>query len=256
MRTLLHRLLILLLSLPALATLPALAEERERGRENTLFQVSTLDSLIGGAYSGRVRFRTLERRGDFGLGTFHRLDGEMVALDGEYYRVRTDGRVSPVEPCETTPFAAVTPFESERSFNLADAGTCAELQEAIEDHSLPSDVPLAIRVTGRFPKLETRSVPAQSEPYPPLATVIADQTVFDLYDVRATLVGFWFPETFAGVNAAGFHFHAITHDKRAGGHVLDCQPGRVRVDVDPAPKLVLNLADGRADSPPGRRCSR
>ncbi len=84
MLTLLNRLLILLLCLPVLTSLPARAGEREKRRDDTLFQVSTLDALIEGAYSGRVRFRTLERRGDFGPGTFNRPDGEMVALGGEY----------------------------------------------------------------------------------------------------------------------------------------------------------------------------
>ena len=243
-------------SLALLLALPVAAEDRGSGRGDTLFQVSTLDALIDGDFAGRKRFRALERRGDFGLGTFNRLDGEMVALDGVFHRVRTDGSVSTVAPCETTPFAAVTFFEAEESFELFDAPTCADVFDAIEARFLPSDVPLAIQITGDFPKLETRSVPAQSEPYPPLATAVAEEVVFDLYDVEATLVGFWFPESFSGVNAAGFHFHALTADEQAGGHVLDCRPGRVRVEVDPAGKLVVDLEVRRSRSDPPARCSR
>ena len=38
--------------------------------------------------------------------------------------------------------------------------------------------------------LTARSVPAQSQPYPPLADVVAEQSVFPLQGIRATLVGF------------------------------------------------------------------
>jgi len=234
----------------------ALAEDHARGREAPLFQVSTLDALLAGDFTGRARFRTLARRGDFGLGTFDRLDGEMIALDGTYHRVRFDGSVSTVAPCETTPFAAVTFFEPDTSFEVPGAATCKDVYEAIEARFLPSDVPLAIQITGEFPKLETRSVPAQSEPFPPLAEVVAQQAVFDLYEVEATLVGFWFPETYAGVNAAGFHFHALTDDEQAGGHVLACQPGRVAVEVDPTPRLTIDLAKRKSATPPPARCRR
>jgi acetolactate decarboxylase len=232
------------------------AEDRMPGRDGSLFQVSTLDALLAGDFTGRVRFRMLERRGDFGLGTFDRLDGEMIALDGTYHRVRFDGSVSSVAACETTPFAAVTFFEPESSFKIEDAATCADIYEAVEARFLPSDVPLAIRITGSFPKLETRSVPPQSEPFPPLSDVVAQQNVFDLYDVDATLVGFWFPETYAGVNAAGFHFHALTEDKQSGGHVLGCQPGLLEVAIDPTPRLTIDLARRKSTAPPPARCRR
>ncbi|MCH2170448.1 acetolactate decarboxylase [Myxococcota bacterium] len=226
------------------------------GRSETIFQVSTLDALIEGDFAGRMRFRKLAHRGDFGLGTFDRLDGEMVALGGSFYRVRTDGAVYPVEACETTPFAAVTFFAPETSFHLNDAATCADVFSEIESRMLPSKLPLAIQIEGQFSKLETRSVPVQSKPYPPLATVIAQETLFDLYDVEATLVGFWFPETFGGINAAGFHFHALTDDMQAGGHVLDCNPGRIRIEIDAKKKLVTDLASGRSQTVNPARCSR
>ena len=48
------------------------------------------------------------RHGDFGVGTFNALDGEMVAVDGKFFHLRDDGSVEPVDPDELTPFAAVT----------------------------------------------------------------------------------------------------------------------------------------------------
>lgn len=54
---------------------------------HTLFQVSTSAALVEGIYQGAVRVSRLLQHGDFGLGTFIDLDGEMVVLDGVCYRV-------------------------------------------------------------------------------------------------------------------------------------------------------------------------
>jgi hypothetical protein len=45
---------------------------------HTLFQVSTSGALVAGVYSGAVSVKSLLEHGDFGLGTFANLDGEMV----------------------------------------------------------------------------------------------------------------------------------------------------------------------------------
>src|SRR5215813_5470562 len=75
-----------------------------------VFQVSTLDALSLGIFQGAVSFGHLREHGNFGLGTFDGLDGEMVALDGRFYQIRSDGSVSRVENTNTTPFAVVTNF--------------------------------------------------------------------------------------------------------------------------------------------------
>lgn len=45
-----------------------------------LFQYSTLEALLGGVYDGEVTVGELLTHGDFGLGTFNSLDGEMIIL--------------------------------------------------------------------------------------------------------------------------------------------------------------------------------
>ena len=61
--------------------------------QHTLFQVSTSGALVQGIYQRVVSSRFLLNYGDFGLGTFENLDGEMVVLDGAIYQVRGDGKV-------------------------------------------------------------------------------------------------------------------------------------------------------------------
>jgi acetolactate decarboxylase len=228
--------------------IPVSAEPSRKA--DTLFQVSTLDALLTGDYDGRIDFRTVKRHGDFGLGTFDALDGEMVAVDGAFYQVRHDGIATPVSPDQLTPFAAVTYFRADDTFHVSGTTSCAQLHELLQNR-FPSDQLLyAIKVTGRFTALKTRSVPAQEKPYAPLAEVIQQQVVFDFEQVDAMLAGFWLPTVLGDVNAAGFHFHAIMTDTMTGGHVLDCVVQDVEIEIDHTNELRVQFADGERPHPP------
>jgi len=50
-----------------------------------LTQVSTIDAILNGLYDGVITYGDLKQYGDFGIGTFNALDGEMVAVDGNFY---------------------------------------------------------------------------------------------------------------------------------------------------------------------------
>jgi hypothetical protein len=74
---------------------------------HTLFQVSTSGALVQGIYERAVSSTFLLNYGDFGIGTFDNLDGEMVVLDGVIYQVRSDGIVNKIVDDTGTPFAVV-----------------------------------------------------------------------------------------------------------------------------------------------------
>ena len=143
-------------------------------------------------------------------------------------------------------FAAVTHFASEEAFAIEDPVTCMQLEDTLGERVSGSAQPVAIRVTGHFANLTTRSVPAQSKPYVPLTDALQQQIVFDLRDVDATMVGFWMPEVLDGVNVGGFHFHAITDDVTAGGHVLDCYADGVDIEIDHLTHVVIQLGEQQA----------
>ena len=77
---------------------------------STLFQVSTTGALVQGVYKGAVTVGELRKHGDFGLGTFEGLDGEMVVVDGRFYQVQSDGRITEPPDAAPVPFAVVTTF--------------------------------------------------------------------------------------------------------------------------------------------------
>jgi len=60
-------------------------------KSNTLFQTSTISALLEGVYDGETTYKALKQYGDFGLGTFDGLDGEMIGLEGKFYQVKADG---------------------------------------------------------------------------------------------------------------------------------------------------------------------
>jgi acetolactate decarboxylase len=189
--------------------------------QHVIFQASSIDALLDGAYDGDLTFAELAAHGDFGIGTRQQLDGEMVALDGEFWSVSSDGIVHRVPPQARTPFAVVLFFAPGPPLALAGPLNHAALKARI-DAAVPRDaVCIALRVRGRFAAMRVRSVPRQSPPYPPLAEVAARQVEFELSETTGTLVGFRFPDYAQGLEVAGYHLHYLSDDRRHGGHVLD-----------------------------------
>lgn len=215
-----------------------------RGRDpDLLTQVATLPELAAGRYDGVITCGELRRAGDFGLGTFDRLDGEMIVLDGRVYRVSSDGVARPAPDSVTTPFAAVTFFRGDGAGTPGAGMSLAELGMAI-DRLLPDTSKFyAVRITGRFRRLRTRSVPRQRSPYPRLSEVVRTQPTFDFTETDGTLVGLRTPAVANGLNQAGYHFHFLTADHRAGGHVLVLETGAVTVMFDRTARWKIFLRD-------------
>jgi acetolactate decarboxylase len=212
-------------------------------RDDELFQVGTLATLSAGGFDGSVPVDDLVDHGDFGLGTFDGLDGELVVLDGVVYQVPASGTPQEVDDGLTTPFAAVTTWDSDSRHEFPDPMSCADLQTAV-DQLVDAGTPYAVKVSGEFSTLLTRSVGRQTSPYQPLADVLEGQVEFPLEQVTATMVGFRLPDYMAESNAAGYHFHAVTEDRDAGGHVLDCQTADVTVELDAIDTWQVELPPG------------
>ena len=117
----------------------------------TIFQVSTVGALVEGVYEGAVRVGTLREHGDFGLGTFEGLDGEMVALDGEFFRVRTDGALHPVDDDVLSPYAMVTHFVARRRHDSAGVSDFDELCRPLDRLRDSENHFFAFRIDGIVP---------------------------------------------------------------------------------------------------------
>jgi acetolactate decarboxylase len=209
---------------------------------HVLFQASTIGALLDGAYEGDLSFAELAQHGDLGLGTLNHLDGEMIAIDGEFFRADVDGYVTKVPPQERTPFAVVTRFEPAVGDRLGDEELPHERLLARLDELAPAGASTcAVRLDGRFGLVRARSVPRQEPPYRPLTDVVAEQHVFELREVEGTMLGFRFPAYAEGIEVAGYHLHFISADRRRGGHVLDSRSQGLRARLDPSDDLHVEL---------------
>lgn len=225
-------------------------------KSNTLFQASTISALLEGVYNGETTYKALKHYGDFGLGTFDALDGEMIGLEGKFYQIKDDGVAYPVKDSMKTPFATVTFFKPQQSVLLKEAMNYEQMQQYL-DRILPTkNIPYAIKLKGLFQYLKVRSVPKQNPPYPRLSDVVKTQSIFELRNVRGTLVGFRMPHYMQGVNVAGYHLHFITQDRKAGGHLLDFQLQNVRAEIHYTPEFKMVLPNSnefrRADLGDGK----
>jgi acetolactate decarboxylase len=213
---------------------------------NTVFQLSTLDALSSGIFQGSMTFHELSKYGDFGVGTFDSLDGEMVALDGRFYQIRSDGTIWRVAGSTTTPFAVVTEFNATTRFSLTQPASMAQIT-ALIDQLLPSpNFFYAVKIHAHFSDITTRSVPKQYPPYPTLAAAVAQQSVFPLHDLKGTLVGFRSPAFVKGINQAGYHFHFIADDEKAGGHALSFQLTDAVIEISVIRQQQMILPDNEA----------
>jgi acetolactate decarboxylase len=209
-----------------------LHNDSERAHE--IFQASTITALLDAVYDGGLTYAELEQHGDFGLGTFNALDGEMVAVDGDFFHLRPDGSAAPVQPEELTPFAAVTFFESDSSEQLSGPMTRDEFEAHLTANVPSPNIFYALRIDGRFSSLRTRTVARQSRPYRPLVQATSEQTVNEFLDIGGVVAGFRAPDYAQGITVGGYHLHFIDDSRTRGGHVLDftLQEGLLRVELE------------------------
>ena len=188
-----------------------------------MYQVSLLQGLTLGDYHGSITVEELEKHGNTGIGTFNRLNGELIMIDGETYRAAGDGSVELVSDEETIPFSVVTYLDPDETRNLKEIRSYEALCKALDGivAERGKNRFYMIRIDGTFNEINVRSVNAQDEPYAPLVDVLEhDQTFFDYENIEGTMIGLYCPPYMEDLNAVGWHLHFISKDKTKGGHVL------------------------------------
>src|SRR3954453_6189387 len=159
---------------------------------HTLFQVSISGALVAGVYDGEVSVRSILQHGDFGLGTFANLDGEMVVLDGRVYQVHGTGLVTEADANDGAPFAVVTRFSPEIDAEVRAIADIGDLQISCDEHRRSGNIFYALRLDGHFRRVLTRAV---NPPMPGRRLIEAtrDQSEFHFEEIDGTLVGLWSP---------------------------------------------------------------
>jgi len=209
--------------------------------KNVLFQLSNTHFLKQGDYNGRITLAELKTKGGFGMGTFEGLDGEMIELGGVIYQAKSDSCVYYPAKEIKAPFAMVTNFCADKSFDIENAGSYQELTKLIEAQLPDKNKIYAVKIEGEFAYLKLRSPPAQSKPYKSLDEALKGQSIFEHKNIRGTLVGYWFPAYMGELNSSGIHLHFISADKQSAGHLLECKTGRVRAELGYIKEFRMSL---------------
>lgn len=200
-----------------------------------------MDMLKNGSYDGFVTVGKVKSHGDFGMGTFDRLDGEAITVNGTVYQARSDGTIHAMNDSDTMPFAVITYFDTDKTVRINGPVNYSTLTATL-DNELPSkNVFYAIRIHDTFPYLKLRSPPAQDKHYPPLSVALLNQSVFELHNVTGTVAGVYSPQYAGGVESAGYHFHFISDDRLSGGQVLDLMASGLDVQLDETPGFYMSL---------------
>lgn len=212
---------------------------------HTVFQVSTSGALVAGVYDREVSVQAVLEHGDFGLGTFANLDGEMVVVDGCVYQVQGSGRVTEASRDAGAPFAVVTWFKPDTKLSIASVASLRDLEECCDKSRRSGNIFYALRLDGRFERVRTRAV-NPPQPGTRLVEAARAQTEFTITDIDGTLVGLWSPGFASAFSVPGYHFHFLSADRQHGGHLLDLKADALQLKVEALTNFHLALPESEA----------
>ena len=208
---------------------------------HTIFQNSLMSALLDGIYDGEMTIGEILSKGNFGLGTFDGLDGEMIILDGSCYQLRSDGSATIADLDQKSPFAQVTNFVPKIVAKAPKGMKRSELSKFIDDLEPSGNYFHAVRIKGTFTNVTTRTVTKQSKPYPPMREAVGDDKEITFENARGIIGGFRTPKYAKGIGVPGCHVHFINEKRTSGGHVLDYTVEDAVIELCPGTDMELHL---------------
>ena len=186
----------------------------------TLYEHGTLAALMAGNFDGTITVRDLLKHGSMGIGTFTGLDGEVLILDNEVYQAVASGKVNRITDMNATmPFASVHFPAEQQGITLTDVNFAKLNNDFVKAHKL-NNVFAFLKLNGNFEHVKIRIAPKQEKPYPTLLDVAQHQPEFTADNIAGTIIGYYAPEIFGTITAAGWHLHFISDDRQFAGHLL------------------------------------
>ena len=218
-----------------------------------MFQVSTLQALALGYFESVISVGELLQHGDTGLGTFKNVDGEMVVLDGKCYRADHTGHIVPASDDMGVPFAAVSDIGGGYEYDIGQTDNIEKLKELLtvkieEDFGLNSMH--IVRIDGDFERIDARSESAFYNRYvghTELKEALSKtQKDFHFENVSGSMVCVYFPDYMDGINAAGWHLHFASSDRKLGGHVFGLKMTSGKATIRKISNIEMSLPTSAA----------
>lgn len=209
--------------------------------ENHIYQYSLLNALMDGVSETGITVKKLISKGNHGLGTFVRMDGELLLLDGKVYQLRANGNIREAGPDDQIPFAVSTNFvpQLRLKVKLEDKSAIDRILDKFEANA--RNLFITYRIEGVFKRLKCRTVKGQEYKGQPLSE-LGDKQFVDTYEtIDGTIVGFRSPSLWQGLAVAGEHLHFIDKDRKKGGHVLEITAEDVEMQIAVASNIHIEL---------------
>ena len=187
-------------------------------------QTRTASALFGGNFSDTATVKHEFGHSILGLGVMDNLEGEIVSLDGETWRIPKDGTPLPVGGGETIAFGIAATGGLAHYLPLTPGLDMAGIVAALDSYLMTThvdheEVVCAIKVEATFTDVVLRTVGRPEYEGESLGDIIDDETRFAFDTWSGTLVGFRYPDATTGETIPGLHLHAISDDRTSGGHV-------------------------------------
>ncbi|WP_342083958.1 acetolactate decarboxylase [Dyadobacter sp. OTU695] len=225
--------------------------------EDFMYQYSIIDALMAGVFDGDLTIGQLKKKGDFGVGTFNRVDGELLIDKGHVYKIAFDGSVKEVPDSDSTSAAFVKFFKADTIIYLNGPGlTYEKVQEQLKHILNPNGI-YALRISAAFTTMTTRAEKPASKPYTTLPEHLKyNQVVFELKNTKGICSGFLLPPYLARTNVPGFHLHYLADDHKSGGHIFNFTADALTIEIDVAKGFTIenntNAEFGKVNLQPDR----
>ena len=230
---------LLILVLPVLIMYACSSAEND-----AIFHYSVLKALDNGVLEGNMNAGELKTHGDFGLGTFNKMNGEMVILDKVIYRVEEGGKI--VRPDDQTliPYSVITFYRQDDTLSMKGEINYPGLKEYVAGRLPSPNYFYAFRIRGKFNRIKCGGASMQEKPYDKsLNQILADRPVYEGNNIVGTLVGFWCPQYIGDINTQGFHLHFISDDLNLGGHLMEFIASDLEIGYDIKTTYSILLPD-------------
>jgi len=202
--------------------------------DHKIYVAGSYEDLVESRLKGDVAYADVMKCGNFGIGTFDYLNGEMIALNGSFYRADKDAILTPIAGVEHTPFAIVCSFDESKSEKITfEDLNLFDLQRQLQDfqeEQIPQLAAMALKADVIASSIHFRSE-ENVDQTADFHTILKQQVSHHFYDHSGTLVGFYFNDYFEDLASRGFHFHFIDSALEKGGHVHNCYLKKVVVHI-------------------------
>ncbi|WP_158612414.1 acetolactate decarboxylase [Erwinia psidii] len=208
-----------------------------------IFQFSTLGALMAGHVQGECHLRELLDSHAFGLGCSEAINGELTIFQGDVWEATAGKQPHPLDK-HCVPFVQITTFHPEKTFgvrHITQDNAALLLREKISVQNLF----LAVCIEAQFNEMVIRRPQPTADTERDIIQMADTQQEDRLLNITGRLVGFWTPELYGRISAAGFHFHFIDEKQKVSGHVLSFRAEEARISCEEKQTIEITHPDSQ-----------